>query len=347
MSTPQKMKAVVVTEDHWIKVEEVEVPKLQRGEVLVKVHVSGLNPTDWKHVKYLSKAGVISGCDYSGVVVEVGPEVEEIKTGDRLAGMVYGGSSERLGSFAEYAVADPTIAFKLADSVSYQQGATLGIPLNTAAQALYHRLQIAQPDARTDEGKSILIWSGATAVGFYAIQLAKLSGLTVYTTASPSNHELLKSLGADHIFDYKDPEVSKKIREASNDSISFGLDCISETDTQKAAAESFGKQGGTLVTLLFSKAEVRSDVKILPTLLYTALGKDVHLGSIHLPPSQEDYAFQKRWVRVADRLLADGKIKYIAIEERGGLEAISDAFTDMINGKNRATKYTFNNVPLN
>jgi NADPH:quinone reductase-like Zn-dependent oxidoreductase len=74
----------------------------------------------------------------------------------------------------------------------------------------------------------LLVWAGSTGVGMYAIRLAKLSGLRVVTTSSPHNHELLKKLGADAAYDYRDPEVSKKIREWSGGSINFALDCISE-----------------------------------------------------------------------------------------------------------------------
>lgn len=72
----------------------------------------------------------------------------------------------------------------------------------------------------------ILIWSGAPGVGLYAIRLAKLSGAEVVTTAGPHSHERLKKLGADAVFDYKDPEVSKKIREWGT--VDFAFDCISK-----------------------------------------------------------------------------------------------------------------------
>jgi NADPH:quinone reductase-like Zn-dependent oxidoreductase len=119
-----------------------------------------------------------------------------------------------------------------------------GISLSTAAQALYHKFKLPYPGKGTSNANvgleqldvihkltripQVLIWSGSTGVGMYAIQLAKLSGAKVVTTAGQHNHELLKKLGADAVFDYKDPDVSKKIREWSGGAIEFALDCISE-----------------------------------------------------------------------------------------------------------------------
>lgn len=76
----------------------------------------------------------------------------------------------------------------------------------------------------------ILIWGGSSSVGLFAIALAKLSGQIVVTTASPHNHELLKTRGIDAVFDYKDPEVSVKIKEWGKQygGIKIALDTISE-----------------------------------------------------------------------------------------------------------------------
>jgi len=273
--------------------------------------------------------------------VQVGTNVESVKTGDRLAGTVHGGKFKNQGAFSEYTIADPLVSFKLPEHISYEEGASLGVPLFTAAQALYHRLELPEPSLRSGNGKAVLIWSAATAVGIHAVQLAKLSGLTVYATASPSNFEYLKSIGADHLFDYNEADVGQKIREAAGDSLAHGLDCISTEQTVTSALTAFGRGGGQLVTLLaFQKASPRPEVKVTLTLLYTALGKEVELRGTTFPASPQDRAFHERWERiVGEDLLVNNKIQFMPIEKRQGLESIDGIFKDVIDGKNRRLKY--------
>ena len=119
-------------------------------------------------------------------------------------------------------------------------------------------------------GDSILIWSGAASVSYYAIQIAKVSylppphmhaltpplsprqlaGLKVYTTASPAHHATLKSLGAEAVFDYRDPEVSQKIKAASSGSIRVAFDGIGVDASTKRAAEAMSDGGGKIVTIV-------------------------------------------------------------------------------------------------
>lgn len=86
-------KAVIVGEGRTVSVQEVEVPAKIRDEyMLVKVHAVALNPTDWKHIDYmLADPGSKSGCDYAGVVEELGSKVSKFKKGDRIAGFAHGG----------------------------------------------------------------------------------------------------------------------------------------------------------------------------------------------------------------------------------------------------------------
>jgi len=88
-------------------------------------------------------------------------------------------------------------------------------------------------------------------VGIYAIQLAKLSGLRVATTASPKKWEYLRSLGADYTVDYKDPEVIDKLKEATTNSLQYGLDCVTNRESYRKAAMVFRPDGGKLITTLF------------------------------------------------------------------------------------------------
>ena len=94
--------------------------------------------------------------------------------------------------------------------------------------------------------------------GQYATQLLRASGYKVVTTASPRNFALVQSLGADAVFDYRDPEVVTKIKAATGNSIKSALDTISEKESLRITADSIGSQGGKVVVLLPPSPEATS-----------------------------------------------------------------------------------------
>lgn len=139
----------------------------------------------------------------------------------------------------------------------------------TAIQALFHTPRLALPvpaqSTPREAAPWVLIYSGATSVGQYAIQLAHYAGYRVITTTSPKNFELVKSLGADVAVDYRDREVAAEIREATSDTLQYGFDTISEEETQKVSVRAFGKNGGKLIVLSSARKEARElrpDVQI-------------------------------------------------------------------------------------
>ena len=99
-------------------------------------------------------------------------------------------------------------------------------------------------------------------MGQFAIQLAALSGYKIVTTASPKNFELVKSLGASEVFDYRDPEVVSKIKSATKDSIRIAFDTISLRDSQGISAEVIAPSGGKVLHILgvIPDATARKDV---------------------------------------------------------------------------------------
>jgi len=333
------MQATVVQSNKTTKVEQKPIPGNLKGkEVLFKVVAVGQNPTDWKHVAFLSEPGTISGCDFVGVATELGPDVPQETKGQLRAGFVRGGMSKENGSFAEYVKQEYDVCFEVPDNVSPQQAASGPIPISTAAQALFLRLGLPKPADGPDasfKDKWILIWSGSTAVGQYAIQLAKLIGLKIATTASPKKHELVKSLGADVVVDYKDPEVSKKLREATNDGIVYGLDCIAEKPSYQLAQEAFSSKGGHLICLLFDLPDQpRKDVKTEATLAYTANGQDNSFGPAEFKTSPEDRQNQVDSMKLTTKLFKEGKLKPIDVTDVGGLDTIQKGLDMLKNGEN-------------
>lgn len=150
------------------------------------------------------------GCDFVGVAEELGSDVPAEVKGQLRGGFVRGGMNKENAAYAEYIKSAWDVTFRVPSNVTAQQAASAPIPLLTACQALYLRMRLPFPEADNSsvKGKWILVWSGSTAVGQYTIQLAKLAGLKVATTASPAKHDLVKSLGADVVVDYKVGPIS-------------------------------------------------------------------------------------------------------------------------------------------
>eukprot|EP01117_Protostelium_nocturnum_P014462 TRINITY_DN5502_c0_g1_i2.p1 TRINITY_DN5502_c0_g1~~TRINITY_DN5502_c0_g1_i2.p1 ORF type:complete len:383 (+),score=107.82 TRINITY_DN5502_c0_g1_i2:106-1149(+) len=341
MSIPTTTKVAASTEQKTVEVKEIPLAPFSQDQVLVKIHASGINPTDWKHTKFgLCGPNTATGCDYAGEVVAVGSNVKGVKVGDRLGGFLHGNNnqSQNIGAFSQYAPVDPLVAFKIPEGTSYEEAASLPIPFFTAAHSLFYFLKLSE--SRQSQNEWVLVWSGATAVGFNTIQLAKLYGYKVVTTASPSNHETLKAAGADLVFDYNDKDVVQKIREATNESVKYAVDSISEENTVKQTAASLGPNGQVVLVLSPKLDGVeRKDVKFHNVLLYTSLGKELHIFGSHVPPQPEHRAFQERWQPILEGILKEKQLKFLNLEDRGGLSGVESAYNDMAAGKNRATKY--------
>lgn len=236
-----------------VKVATVPVPEINDNEILVQVGCVALNPTDFKHVDVVAPRGAIIGCDYSGTVAKVGPKAPgDWTVGDRVAGWTHGGLYPDRGSFAEYLKIPGDLAWKPPSSVSDEEATTFGVSAVTAMLALNVRLSVPWIDKSPVTGKSdtpILIYSGATAAGLYAIQLAKLAGLKVVTTASPRSHDLVKEYGADDVFDYRSPTAVEDIIRAYPN-IDRAMDCFSEGGSTEFCAKVLHNSRGRVVTLL-------------------------------------------------------------------------------------------------
>ncbi|KZP24625.1 NAD(P)-binding protein [Athelia psychrophila] len=182
-------------------------------------------------------------------------------------------------------------------------------------------------------GDAILIWSGAASVSYYAIQLAKLAGLKVYTTASEHHHAALTRLGADAVFDYRDPEVVQKIRTASSGAIRVALDGISEFGSTALAAQALSDRGGKIISLLGRpEGEYPANVEIVPTFLYSVLEEK----------NEVDRADIAEWHTYLPQLLEDGKLRVHNIDHQsGGLEAIPTGLAKLKEGKVSGQKIVY------
>ena len=177
-------------------------PAIKPDEILVQVYAVGLNPIDYmipngsfKPVLKFQLPATI-GSDLAGVVVEVGGKVTRFKVGDTVFASLF--DLER-GTLAEYAAVPETAAAHKPDNLDYVQAASVPMVALTVWQALKLR-------AAVKSGEKVFIPAGAGGIGTFAIQLAKQLGAIVGTTTSTGNVELVRSLGADEIVDYKTQE---------------------------------------------------------------------------------------------------------------------------------------------
>ncbi|MGM9507482.1 NADP-dependent oxidoreductase [Larkinella sp. GY13] len=178
---------------------EMPEPKLRENDVLVKIHAAGVNLLDSKikagefKAMLPYKLPLIMGHDVAGVVVEVGVKVKKIKVGDKIYARP---ADYRIGTFAEFIAIDEADVAIMPTSLSMEEAASIPLVGLTAWQALVEK-------GNLKKGQKVFIQAGSGGVGTFAIQLAKHLGATVATTTSAANLELVKSLGADVIIDYK------------------------------------------------------------------------------------------------------------------------------------------------
>ena len=207
------MKAITYSEfgvsTEVLKVKELPIPKVGKDEVLVALEFSGSNPSDAK-----SRAGnrpgitkpqfeqIVPNSDGSGIITAVGKAVDKGRIGQRV--WIWNGQWQRPnGTAAEYISVPSAQAVEMPADMSFETGACLGIPGLTASYCTLGDGALS--------GKTVFVSGGAGAVGHTCIQLAKWSGATVIASGSENGFEHIREAGADHVFDYRDPDLSKKI----------------------------------------------------------------------------------------------------------------------------------------
>jgi len=221
-----------------LQLGELQIPAPGPGEVLVAVHASGVNPSDTKarggargNVA-MPFARIVPHQDGAGVIEAVGEGVPASRIGERV--WLYEAQLGRaLGTAAEYVALPAHQAVPLPGSVSFAEGACLGVPALTA-----HRCVFADGPV---EGRTVLVTGGAGAVGFYAVQFARLAGARVIATvSSEAQAELVRQAGADVVLNRRDEDVVAGIARA----------CGGERAVDRIVEVAFGANLGTNLKVL-------------------------------------------------------------------------------------------------
>ena len=189
--------------------ENVPLPQPGRGELLVRVYAAGVTSTEllWYPTTH-SKNGerrsrAVPGHEFSGVIAAVGEDTVGFDIGQEVYGMNDWFSD---GAMAEYCITQPTSVAQKPPGLTHVEAASVPIGALTAWQGLFDR-------ARLQAGERVLVHGGAGAVGIFAIQLARLHGAHVTTTASARNHAFVSQLGAAQVIDYRAVHFEDNVRD--------------------------------------------------------------------------------------------------------------------------------------
>lgn len=230
-----------------LDVVEVDPPRPGPGEVLIRVHASGLNPVDAMirsgAFPLLGEPPFAVGWDVSGVVEQAGPEAG-FSVGDEVYGMP--NFPAQATGYAEYVVARADQIARKPATIDHVHAAALPLVALTAWQGLVR-------GAAIKPGDRVLIHRAAGGVGHVAVQIAKAHGATVIALASEGKHEFLRGLGADEVIDYRSVDVTETARD---------VDVVLDSTRQAEKLLKVLRPGGTMVTILEHRdAEVAARVR--------------------------------------------------------------------------------------
>ncbi|HBJ38971.1 MAG TPA: quinone oxidoreductase [Planctomycetaceae bacterium] len=216
-----------------IQVGDLPRPELQPGQVLVQVHRVAVNPIDTYirsgAVAMQLPAAFVIGCDFAGVVNEVGEGVSGFKVGDRVWGSNQG-LLGRQGTFAEYIAVDQEWTHHLPEGVAFEDAAAVALVAITAHLGLFR-------DAKLKAGETILVIGGTGGVGSMVVQMAKLAGASVITTAgSDAKAAAALALGADHVISYHKEPIGEAVARLVPDGVNVFWETRREPDFDLAVA---------------------------------------------------------------------------------------------------------------
>lgn len=241
-----------------LKLMDLPPPPVGPGEILLKVKAAGINPVDWKIRQGLLQGRlpyefpIILGWDAAGLVETMGAGVTDYQKGDEV--MAYCRRDKvHWGTYADFVVLTPENLARKPKNLTFAEAAVLPLSALTAFQSLFESLQIRK-------GETLLVPAGAGGVGGYAIQMARHHGCRVLSTASPKNHEAVRALGAEAVYDYHNPDYLQKIRSDYPEGIQAAFDTVGG-ETQKDLAQVLAS-GGRLTSVLALAEELKKNDRI-------------------------------------------------------------------------------------
>ncbi|CAA9960806.1 hypothetical protein CFE70_004182 [Pyrenophora teres f. teres 0-1] len=332
------MKEAQVAQDTTVTIKDVPMPTPGPDQVVIKVIVSGSNPKDWKMPAYNVEPNTNSGDDIAGLIHSVGANVYEFKPGDRVASfhkMLTPG-----GSFAEYAIGHAHTTFHIPHSVSFEAAATLPLASMTAAIGLHQRMSLPDPwsskPATATSPTPLVVYGGASAVGAFAIKLARHAGIHPIIAVAGRGATYVESLidraAGDTIIDYRsgsDAIVSGIKSALGGQKLHYAYDAVSEHGSYTNIVQVLEPDGQLVLVLPGKEYEgIPETVKMRVTNVGEAHGGDA------------DFAFVM--FRYLARGLQEGWFEPHPYEVvPGGLAGVETGLRNLKEGKASAVKYVF------
>ncbi|KAL2186383.1 alcohol dehydrogenase-like protein [Thermothelomyces heterothallicus CBS 203.75] len=344
------MKEALVSKGTQVEIVDSPIPNPNENQVLIKVVVSGSNPKDWKLPEWFG-GSTNQGDDIAGIVEKVGANVFEFKPGDRVAAFHEMRTSG--GSYAEYAIAWQHTTFHIPESVSFEEAAAIPLAAMTAAVGLYLRLGLPQPwtpattqtQTQTQTQTPLIIYGAASAVGIYAVQLARRSNihpiLCVAGRASDYVAGFLDPSKGDAVIDYRQGDeavVAGLVRALDGrPPVAHVLDAVSEKSSvpnvvevlkRAGARDARGKLSAKVTFVLGVEQDLPEGVDKTLTMV----------GTVHNEAKDFGYVYFRYFAKG----LQEGWFKPQRTEVvPGGLGGIQTALLNLKGGKASAVKYVF------
>ncbi len=207
------MKAIVQTEygsPEVLSLKEVDQPIVSNAKVLVRIHATSVHAGDWHLMRgtpwlvrlmfgFFKPKTQILGTDMAGIVEAIGSEVTQFKPGDRVFGDL---SESGFGGFAEYVCVPESALVLKPNNLTFAEAATVPVSALAALKGL-------RDVGKIQSGQQVLINGAAGGVGSFAVQIAKAHGAIVTAVCSSRNTEMVRSIGADHILDYTQVDITQ------------------------------------------------------------------------------------------------------------------------------------------
>ncbi len=294
------MRAVVISEfgdRDVLRVQEVEKPEPQRGEIRVRVRAAGVNRADLMQRRgfYPAPAGWpsdIPGLEYAGAVEALGREVGMWSVGDRVMGLVGG------GGYAEFVVVEEREAITIPERLSFDEAAAIPEVFITAHDALFDQLHLRS-------GERLLIHAVGSGVGTAGLQLAKLAGATVFgTSRSAWKLERADELGLDLGVDTSTEDFGDVVRrETEGAGVHVVLDLVGGPYTAKSL-ECLAERGRLIVVGLAAGQKTELNLGLLLRNRLQIVGT-----ALRGRPLEEKIVAARSFDRHVGPLLADGRVR--------------------------------------
>jgi NADPH:quinone reductase-like Zn-dependent oxidoreductase len=209
------MKAIVCTRygsPDVLQLQELAKPAPKDDEVLIRIHAASINARDWRFMRakpffirlmpggFLQPKNKILGADVAGRVEAIGSNVKQFKPGDEVFGFLP--SATGRGTFAEYVCAEGNAITLKPANLSFEQAAAVPMAALTALQGL-------RDNGNIQPGQKVLVQGASGGVGTFAVQIAKALGAEVTGVCSTRNLDMVRSLGADHVIDYRKEDFTR------------------------------------------------------------------------------------------------------------------------------------------